>query len=71
MSVVRHPYDKTEYRLQGDGTVLVRDPINGIEGVFDVAGHHLSGDLRWADIHMIRWVNDTASGSKAIAPDVK
>ncbi|HEY4409623.1 MAG TPA: hypothetical protein VGO87_07060 [Acidimicrobiia bacterium] len=71
MSVVRHPFDNTEYLLQGDGTVLVRDLANGTEGVFEVGGRHLSGDLRWADIHMLRWANDTAGGSKAIAPDVK
>jgi hypothetical protein len=71
MSVVRHPFDNTEYLLQDDGTLLVRDLNNGTEGVFDVSGRHLSGALRWADIHMLRWANDTAGGSKAIAPDVK
>ena len=71
MSVVRHPFDHTEYHLQGDGTVLVRNVETGQEGVFEVSGRHLSGELRWADIHMLRWANDTAGGSKAIAPDVK
>ena len=65
---LRHPHENSEYGALPDERVVVRDLDSGTSGVFDAAGHWVSGELRWADGHMIRWAIDAAAQTKAIAP---
>jgi len=53
---MRHPHFDAEYESVDDELVLVRDFTTGREGVFDRDGCRVSGDLRWADPHLARWV---------------
>lgn len=53
MSVQIHPYTEDTYEYLADGTVRVVDVKSGLEGVFSGTGRWVTGDLTWADPHMI------------------
>jgi hypothetical protein len=42
------------YTLQEDGLVQVEN--NGLTGLFSWDGRHQSGDLTYADVHMLVWL---------------
>ena len=68
---LRHPHENAEYGAIEGEQVIVRDLDSGKSGVFDAAGHWVSGELRWADNHMIRWAIDAAVQTQAIAPSAQ
>lgn len=57
----RHPATQHLYEALPDGTVRVTDEATGATGVFAVGARWLSGDLKHADLHMIRYVHDSAA----------
>lgn len=50
-----HPKTKVTFEEQDDGLVLVTEP-DGKTGMFRVDGTHVSGEVRYADPHMVDWV---------------
>ncbi|MGA0838870.1 MAG: hypothetical protein ACO3Z6_07610 [Pseudomonadales bacterium] len=54
MPVLRHPLSGATYTLREDGLVDVDN--NGLRGTFDYTGRFQSGDLRFADPHMLLWL---------------
>ncbi len=54
MPKLEHPLTRAIYESQDDG--LVKVTHNGKQGVFDLTGRWRSGELRYADPHMILWV---------------
>ena len=54
MARLKHPLTGALYRALGDGTVEVYS--NGMQGVFRHDGEHLSGELRFAEPHMLLWL---------------
>jgi hypothetical protein len=52
------------YEVTDDGTVRVERP-DGTIGVFHPDGRWSSGELKWADIHMIEFVVGMASAQAA------
>ena len=67
MAVTRHPHPdiNTDFELLDDGRVRVRDHDLGTEGIFDINGRWCEGALRSADNHMVRWVADMTTRSRA------
>ncbi|TNC29231.1 transposase [Amycolatopsis alkalitolerans] len=53
---VRHPLYNQVFEQQPDGLVRVEDLDAGTIGYFDRRGHHIRGDLTWADPQLIDWV---------------
>ena len=49
------PLNGATYERNDDGTVLVTEK-DGKTGVFAANGRHISGELRFADPHMIDWL---------------
>jgi hypothetical protein len=59
---VTHPISGATYeRLDDDGRVQVTDR-DGITGVFSADGRHISGDLKFADPHVLDWVGGRQAG---------
>jgi hypothetical protein len=54
MPALKHPLSGAIYTLRDDGLVDVDN--NGMRGTFDCNGRHHSGDLRYADPHMLVWL---------------
>ena len=54
MPALKHPLTGAIYTLRDDGLVDVDN--NGLRGTFDSDGRHHSGDLRYADPHMLVWL---------------
>jgi hypothetical protein len=54
MAALKHPLTGAVYTLRDDGLVDVDN--NGLRGVFYFDGRHHSGDLRYADPHMLLWL---------------
>ncbi len=54
MPALKHPMTGAIYTLRDDGLVDVDN--NGLCGVFYFDGRHHSGDLRYADPHMLLWL---------------
>ena len=50
-----HPLTRVSFEEQEDGLVLVTDP-SGSTGLFRPDGTHVSGEVRYADPHMVDWV---------------
>lgn len=71
MTPHRHPYENADYILTAEGDVRVVDHDCGREGVFALGGRWLSGELRHADNHFIRYVYDCTAPVKAIAPTLR
>lgn len=67
----RHPYQPVDYTLLEDGTVQVRDTEAEREGIFAIGGKWISGSLRHADPHYIRYVYDCSAPIAAIAPQMR
>lgn len=69
MSVIKHPLTGVSFEVLPDGLVRVDDPEAGKEGIFRHTGEWVSGALRHADHHMVRWAFDLAAGraNKAMA----
>ncbi|WP_421849323.1 hypothetical protein [Novosphingobium sp.] len=67
----RHPYQPADYTLLEDGTIHVTAVDSGEEGVFALGGRWLSGTLREADPHYIRYVYDCSAPIAAIAPQMR
>lgn len=54
MPALQHPLSGAIYRLRSDGLVDVEN--NGLCGVFYFDGRHHSGELTYADPHMLLWL---------------
>ncbi len=54
MAQLKHPISGATYTLIEDGLVEVDN--NGLKGLFDAEGRHLSGKLTRADPHMLVWL---------------
>jgi hypothetical protein len=54
MPALKHPLSGAIYTLRDDGLVDVDN--NGLRGTFDADGRHHSGELRYADPHMLVWL---------------
>ncbi len=54
MPVLKHPLSGATYTLRADGLVEVEN--NGLKGVFYYDGRHYSGDITFADPHMLLWL---------------
>ncbi len=54
MPSLKHPLTGAIYTLRSDGLVDVDN--NGLRGVFHFDGRHHSGDLTFADPHMLLWL---------------
>jgi len=54
MPKLEHPLTRGVYESRDDGLVMVTE--GGKQGVFDLSGRWKSGELRYADPHMILWV---------------
>ena len=54
MPALKHPLTGALYTLREDGLVDVDN--NGLRGVFHCDGRHHSGELRFADPHMLLWL---------------
>ncbi len=54
MAALRHPLSGALYELREDGLVNVTN--NGLTGVFHYDGRWHSGDLTFADPHMLLWL---------------
>ncbi|MFP6835075.1 MAG: hypothetical protein VB948_03085 [Pseudomonadales bacterium] len=54
MPVLKHPLTGAIYTATDDG--LVEVDSNGLKGLFYCDGRHHSGDLRYADPHMLMWL---------------
>ena len=54
MPVLKHPLTGATYRLRDDGLVDVEN--NGRTGAFASDGRHISGELTYADPHMLVWL---------------
>ena len=50
-----HPLTSAVYESEADGSVRVTD-TDGRQGWFRADGHHLRGELRSADPHILDWV---------------
>lgn len=71
MSVHHHPHDDADYELLENGNIRVRERTSGKEGEFAVGGRWISGTLRFADPHYIRYVFDLQSPTAAISPGLR
>ncbi len=56
---LRHALSGAIYTDRGDGTVLVEDPKAG-NGLFEIDGRWLRGELREADPHLLGFVGGPA-----------
>ncbi len=54
MPALQHPLSGAIYRLREDGLVDVEN--NNLRGVFYADGRHHSGELTYADPHMLLWL---------------
>lgn len=54
MPILKHPLSGATYTLQDNGLVEVDN--NGLKGLFHYDGQHHSGDLTFADPHMLMWM---------------
>ena len=54
MPALQHPLSGAIYRLRNDGLVDVEN--NGLTGVFHADGRYHSGELTYADPHMLLWL---------------
>ncbi|MYF51516.1 MAG: hypothetical protein F4220_15410 [Gammaproteobacteria bacterium] len=54
MAQLKHPITGAVYCALGEGTVEVDS--NGLKGIFRYDGEHVSGELRFADPHMLLWL---------------
>ena len=54
MAQLKHPITGAVYSALGEGAVEVDS--NGLKGVFRYDGEHVSGELRFADPHMLLWL---------------
>lgn len=54
MPVLKHPLTGATYRLREDGLVDVEN--NGRVGTFHFDGRYESGEIRYADPHMLVWL---------------
>ena len=54
MAQLKHPITGAVYSALDEGTVEVDS--NGLKGVFRYDGEHVSGELRFADPHMLLWL---------------
>lgn len=54
MAALKHPLSGAVYRVRADGLVDVEN--NGLTGVFHFDGRYASGDLTYADPHMLLWL---------------
>jgi hypothetical protein len=52
----KHPMKNQTFTAAGDGLVLVEDHDSGVSGSFGPDGSWVSGDLRFADVNMVRFV---------------
>jgi hypothetical protein len=75
MVALRHPISGTLYEQINDPPGAVRVVgKDGVAGVFDDCGRHLSGERRTADIGMCRWVANglsTADRTATMAASAK
>ena len=54
MPRLKHPMNGAMYTVLEDGMVEVQN--NGLTGIFSWDGRHQSGDLTYADVHMLVWL---------------
>ena len=54
MAQMKHPITGAVYSALEAGTVEVDS--NGLKGIFRYDGEHVSGELRFADPHMLLWL---------------
>lgn len=59
---LRHPLSGHIYASIGDG--LVEVDKNGKRGVFDRYGKWVSGEVRYADVEMCRWLGTHEQAAK-------
>ena len=65
---LRHAYSGYIYESTDDGSVKVSDPKTGRCGVFTPDAKWLSGDLTYADHHMVGHIGGkTAEGATSLA----
>ena len=65
-----HAITGATYELADDGLVRVTER-DGREGLFHPDGRWASGDLRFADPHLIDWVGGKKLGSNRLTGDSK
>lgn len=66
----RHPVRDEYYELLDDGLVRVSNEAETHVGVFAADGTWQSGDLKYADPHMLQWVGGLqASGTLSSAAE--
>ena len=64
---IRHAYSGYIYQTMDDGMVQVEDPKTGQSGIFTPDAKWVSGDLTYADHHMVGHVGGkTAEGATAL-----
>ncbi|MEM1230200.1 MAG: hypothetical protein AAGI15_06660 [Pseudomonadota bacterium] len=54
MAALKHPLSGAIYRVRDDGLVDVSN--NGVSGVFHYDGRYHSGEITYADPHMLLWL---------------
>ena len=68
---ISHPLTGATFEVRDDGLIEVFDPESGTTGIFGERGDWRSGELTFADPHMIRWALDVAAkrgtGAMAVA----
>lgn len=63
MPALQHPLSGAIYRVRDDGLVDVEN--NGLSGVFHYDGRYHSGDMTYADPHMLLWLAGPALPTEA------
>lgn len=67
MPTLRHPIRNESYELLENGTIRVVNHDLGLEGIFAGNGTWLSGDLRFAEKHMVEWVGGAHTARRIAA----
>ena len=64
---IRHAYSGYIYQTMDDGMVQVEDPKTGTSGIFTPDAVWVSGDLKYADHHLVGHVGGkTAEGATGL-----
>lgn len=65
--VIKHPLTGATFTVRTDGLIDVEDPEFDQSGTFTTVGDWVSGELTFADPHMIRWAMDLAARKETVA----
>lgn len=62
-----HPFTGALHERDGSGNVRVT--LDGVEGIFGVDGHHISGELRECDPQLCGWIAGPQIGNHRLGTD--